>query len=154
MCITTWIRINKVENSKLWVIENTVRLKSSFIILYCIAKLWASRGVPDSERDVNIDDSLWCWRGSPSWGGTDGYESRKRSSPTSLSSLKDGGPWRWQKVRYLQSTWFTTPCEPRAKTTTTNSLCWFISLTQTQYRTLSITQLLIQSTFSYTNGDK
>jgi len=71
-------------------------------------------------HDVSL---YWCWTGSPSWGGTDGYKSRKRYSPTFLSSLKDGGPWRWQKVRYLRSTWFTTPYEPRAKTTTTTYLC-------------------------------
>jgi len=26
-----------------------------------------------------------------------------------------------KKVRYLRSTWFTTPCKPRAKTTTTTT---------------------------------
>jgi len=76
---------------------------------------------------------LRCWRGSPSWGGTDGYKSRNRSSPTSLSSLRDDGPWRWQKVKYLRSTWFTTPCELRVKTTTTTS-CLKILLIFTYYK--------------------
>jgi len=29
---------------------------------------------------------MWCWRGSPSSGGTNSYKSRKRSSTLSLSS--------------------------------------------------------------------